>query len=348
MAIMTDGLLIPFMLAFGTIIHVYAVRIAVLAELPKGQIGWIVPTYLLTGYGIYFLSANPTPVLPRIRSAFRWTWVASTIVPVVLLGLASFIRFRAYGLTEERYLLFCVVIGGILLAGLATIRRPLDLRVLPLLGGLLALNASVGPFNAIDVSIRSQTARAKDILLSVPPERWAAMPDGGLNPEQKESLLSAIDYLRRNTSDNLEALATVWPPSLPKDRGALQTILFKREDPITILDFDNNDVIQVGSLTLLDNVYFRWNQKERAVKGGSPLYKLRAEGLFLVVEGEGTSARFDLSSLMTMDYAAQQGKKPMFNSIEGRKSILIVKRFERIVRDGITEPDDMRVSIVLY
>lgn len=42
-SVATDTLLIPLVLAFGAVIHAYALRIAVAGELPNGQIGWIVP-----------------------------------------------------------------------------------------------------------------------------------------------------------------------------------------------------------------------------------------------------------------------------------------------------------------
>ena len=110
-SVVTDGLLIPLTIIFAGVIHLYAARIALTLELPKGQIGWIVPTYLAVGYGVYLLAHTPGALLPRLRRAFVRSWLFATLVPLVLLGIAIGMRINVYGITEERYHLALIVLG---------------------------------------------------------------------------------------------------------------------------------------------------------------------------------------------------------------------------------------------
>ncbi|WP_262029151.1 DUF4153 domain-containing protein [Microvirga sp. Mcv34] len=159
-AVLTDALLIPLVLTFGAIIHLYAIRIAFLGELPKGQIGMIVPLYMALGYGTYLLASGPNEQFARLRRLFHGSWLASTLVPLALLTLATVIRVRAYGITEERYWLILVIVGAAFLVLSTLIRRPFDIRLVPLTGGVLTLVAAVGPLSAEKVRFYSQSARA--------------------------------------------------------------------------------------------------------------------------------------------------------------------------------------------
>ncbi len=350
-AVATGGLLIPLMLVFGAVIHIYAARTVVLRELPEGQIGWVVPTYLLIGYGVFLLSAGPLVLLPRIRAMFHRVWVGSTVIPLALLGFAAFIRVRAYGVTEERYLLFLVTLGGALLVALALLRRPFDLRFVPLTAGVLALVASVGPFNAVDVSIRSQTARASAILTSVPPERWAVSKDGGLSEEQKRTLAAAIQYLRQHTSAYPESLASVWPPHLQKDGWLTEEELALMElepEDFMSLAFTKSHVIQLQTITILNEVDLDFNKQEpRTFRSGSSSFTLSYKEPFLDIASENVTTRFDLSPLLRIEKDSPSPLDFILHSVEGRKGDLIMSRFER--SEGPTGPvlRTMSATIVL-
>ncbi len=346
----TDALLIPLVLAFGAVIHAYALRIAVAGELPNGQIGWIVPVYVSVGYGVYCVASGPAPRLPRVRAFFHRAWIPSTLAPLLLLGLALAVRLRAYGVTEERYFLLLVAIGGAGLAASALVRRPFDIRLLPLTVGVLTLAAAIGPFNVLSVSVRSQTERARAILASVPAERWAAERDGGLTETQKGDLLSAVEYLHSHTGTDLKPLAAVWPPGLQMASHALKEQFESVRRPFsnTFL-FYGSDVIQLGSLTWIADVYIRsYPVVDLDVRSRSRSYTLRSHGQILAVEGEGTTTRFDLSPLFQMNPAASRNERPILSSIEGRKGHLIVDKFDRHVESTGTRLDNMLISIVLY
>lgn len=160
-AVITDALLVPLTLIFGVVLHLYALRIAIAGEMPKGQIGTIVPLYLVVGYGTYLLASGPHAPLARVRSLFQASWLASTLIPLALLALAIGIRVGAYGITEERYWLILVIIGAGFLLASVLVRRPFDIRLVPLTGGILTLVAAVGPLSAEKVTAYSRSARTQ-------------------------------------------------------------------------------------------------------------------------------------------------------------------------------------------
>jgi hypothetical protein len=345
----TDALLIPLMLVFAAVIHLYAARIAILGELPRGQIGWVVPAYLLAGYVTFLLAYGPEALLPRVRAFFSRFWVWGTLIPILLLALAIAERIQAYGWTEERHALVLVTIGGTALAAFALIRRPLDIRLVPLMGGVLLLVMAVGPLSALNVSIRSQTARARAILASVPPERWATEEDGRLSDRQKQDLFSAVQFLSRRTSPELETLAPVWPQALSKDITALRTVLRAGERRQVSLVFPEGEkVIVLETLTLLETPYFRWTHEPQTLGSGPLSFSLHAQGHFLEVSGAGATTRFDLSPLLTLNETADTASNPVLRSIDGRKGDLIVMQFGRKEGPDGAELQHLSARIVLY
>ena len=155
-AAMVKFILVPLLLAYAAILHIYAVKILIDGSLPKGRLGWLVLTFggVLAATA---LAAFPTRAVGgRLVALFWrfWPWVL--VVPLGLLFLAVGARIREYGLTEQRYL---VALAGVWLASLVVtqgLRPERDLRLIPgVLMGLLAF-ASFGPWGAYGWPIRNQ------------------------------------------------------------------------------------------------------------------------------------------------------------------------------------------------
>ena len=135
--------------------------------------------------------------LPGLRTPFRRWFIASTLIPLVLLALAVAVRIRAYGITEDRYMLGAHRARWLPLGWIG--RAPAPARHPSLTGCRLApwhYSAAVGPLSARNVTIRNQAERARTILASVPAERWATAKDGGLTEQQKQDLLGAVARLQ--------------------------------------------------------------------------------------------------------------------------------------------------------
>jgi hypothetical protein len=347
LALATDALLIPLMLVFAAVIHVYAARIAILGELPKGQIGWIVPVYLVAGYGVFLLAQGPEAQFPRLRHPVRRFFLAGTAVPLILLGLGVAVRIEAYGITEDRHLLALMVLGGTLLLGSTAVRRPLDIRLVPMVAGTLALVAAVGPLSATSMTIRSQTARAYAILASVPPERWASAKDGRLSDRQKEDLVSAVRYLQRLDPAGLAALDPVWPPHLSKHVLELNKLTTTKT---TFLASPRDGVVRLQKMTFIESFNLDWEEGSKTISNGPLEYILHARGNWLEVTGDGATARFDLSRLLEMEHsdAVPAGGTLVFESQDGRQGGLILDRIERKEGPEGRSLSGIRGKIILY
>jgi hypothetical protein len=162
--------------------------------------------------------------------------------------------------------------------------------------------AGFGPLSAHTMTIHSQAARAYAILASVPPERWTSTKDGGLSEQQKQSLVSAIGHLQAESWSEFEALSSVWPSHLPRTSWELRQTFTEIGQKEAIIHFIQPDVTRLGTVTLTEKFDLYWNVGFQVVQGESLKLELRADGHFLkVLEEDGTTTRFDLSSLLALE-----------------------------------------------
>ena len=156
----------PLVIVYALILHAYALKIVVSGEVPRNQLGWMVVSFGLATLTLRMI-AHP---LRSHRAS------ADAPVPAGLAvsssGAAGAARFRcvweriaAYGLTPERYLLalFAILLALILVTQIGRRWRD-DIRVIPALGVIALLVASVGPWGMIQSSAMWQAARVFESL----------------------------------------------------------------------------------------------------------------------------------------------------------------------------------------
>lgn len=157
--------LTPLVLIYAVMLHIYAVKIAITATMPKGEVGRLVLTFGIIGTATYMVAypwreAGLRPVRWFMRS---WFWLM--VVPTLLLTLAVWKRIAEYGVTPERYFLCLFAIWLAAMAvymGMA--RGRMDLRAIPASVAIALLASSFGPWGATSVSIRSQLGEFRQIL----------------------------------------------------------------------------------------------------------------------------------------------------------------------------------------
>lgn len=179
-------LLLPLLALYYAIVYAYALRIAVVRELPTNLVS---PLVLASGavavlalvlFDVRGESAGGTqPSAPgapsgsgpsRARGAVRaLRLVPPLFIPLGALGLwALAIRVQQYGWTEFRYIRVLLLAALLGLAAVATVQimrnRRLALHVVPLALGAVLLLAAIGPWSAPDVSRRNQQARLASAL----------------------------------------------------------------------------------------------------------------------------------------------------------------------------------------
>lgn len=201
-AILVTYILVPLLFVYAAILHIYALKILVTLDLPKGQIGWMVLTFgaFMT---VTALLVYPTRDVcgPHVALYWRvWPWLLA--VPVLLLFIAIGIRIADYGVTHDRYL---VVLAGVWLSvivitqGLGLFGR--DLRVIPASLAVLLLATAFGPWGISGLPVWWQ----KSVLLAGLEKvglikAGKVVGDGtrkdGLPRAELSRIHSAIDYLR--------------------------------------------------------------------------------------------------------------------------------------------------------
>jgi len=201
LAFLASYILIPLAIGYFAILYAFMVKIAVLWDLPRGEVATLIMGYAAFGVAAHLIAYPLSTTGPwHVRTFHRWFYPA-LIVPAVLLALAIGVRVAAYGVTEDRYLVMAFAAWLLLLAPFMTLRPKTGLRVAPLSLAVLLALGSFGPWGAEDVSRRSQMARLEAILSEtgilkdgriVP----VAQDGGGVPREDVVQISSIVSYLR--------------------------------------------------------------------------------------------------------------------------------------------------------
>jgi hypothetical protein len=174
----------------STLVMVYlAILLAYLAKVmltgiwPSGWIGWLVSGVAVAGLlSVVLLS----PLQGRPDN--RWVGIYFRIFHIlmlpslVMLVLAVSKRINQYGLTELRYLLVILSVWVFVILIMGLFSQRINIRMIPLSLGLLALVISIGPWGAVSMSLQSQKNRLEKQLTVA-----GLFSDGGLVPVHSDS-----------------------------------------------------------------------------------------------------------------------------------------------------------------
>jgi len=97
--------LTPLVLVYALMLHIYAAKIAITANMPKGEVGRLVLTFGIIGTATYMIAYPWREVGFRTVRWFMRSWFWLMVVPTLLLTLAVWQRIAEYGVTPERYCL---------------------------------------------------------------------------------------------------------------------------------------------------------------------------------------------------------------------------------------------------
>ena len=196
--IFTQFVLLPLVTVYLLILYAYGTKIAIMMELPRGWVSYLVIGFSVAGI-LSLLLIWPIREHEEngwIKIFSRWFYIA--LYPlIILLGLAIFKRVSQYGITENRYF---ILILATWLAGIATyflLSKTKSIKVVPVSLCAIAFLSSFGPWGAFGVSERSQTSRLQKIILEekilVNGKIKKANPI--LKGENAEKITSIISYL---------------------------------------------------------------------------------------------------------------------------------------------------------
>lgn len=154
------------MLIYAAILWLYIAKIAVLMELPKGSVAYMVSAFSLGGLLLYFFSSLQASAPFGMMRFWRRFFPLIISAPLVLLILAITTRIHAYGVTEDRYAvaLFAAWLVGAVLWIAANRHNTQKLIWIYAAGVALVFLSSFGPWGAASVSQASQVARLEQVL----------------------------------------------------------------------------------------------------------------------------------------------------------------------------------------
>lgn len=164
-SLLLNYLLVPLALIYVVILHLYAGKMAIEWELPKGQVGIMVLIFSLGGAGIWLVASPWRGTGSALLRFFTRNWFLFLIVPLCLLAIGTWRRIADYGVTPERYGLVALGLWvAFLIIWFAVRGRSIRPRVV--LGSLcvLLVATSFGPWGAGSVSIASQQSRLAAIM----------------------------------------------------------------------------------------------------------------------------------------------------------------------------------------
>ncbi len=164
LAFILNWVLAPLIAVYMLILYAYFIKIAMVQELPRGQLSYMVTAF--GGLGVLtYLAGWPLRDTggPLLRLVHRFFFPA-LFVPVVMQALSIYQRIDQYGVTEQRYVVVLSVVWfGVLALGYSIKKPPLKM-----ITGLLAIMlvvAALGPFSAPRVAERSQLSRLETLLM---------------------------------------------------------------------------------------------------------------------------------------------------------------------------------------
>tara|TARA_Y100001934_G_scaffold25687_1_gene28466 strand:+ start:1945 stop:3735 length:1791 start_codon:yes stop_codon:yes gene_type:complete len=181
-------IIIPLLYAYAAIIYAYALFMLINWQLPQGTIVKSVLGFGIVGITTY-LAIYPFDKSSKLIELFKAHFAKVSILPLVLLTMAIWIRVEEYGLTENRYLVIAGIVWGasaiyFMFKGTEHVIRNIIASLVVILF-LITLT----PLNGGYLSSLSQNARLAHVL-----EENGILVDDKIIPTEKE--LSVDDRIK--------------------------------------------------------------------------------------------------------------------------------------------------------
>jgi hypothetical protein len=200
--VLVKYILIPLSLLYLLIVYVYAFKIIITWELPRGWVTYLISALSLLGFIIHIIiePVRQTHKVVFIKRFFPWYFYA--ILPLIpLLFIALYKRIADYNFTELRYLgiVLAVWITGMLIYMLVSNKKSLSLYAKSMF--VLILLSSFGPLSAFKISINAQLNELEELLSKLKEQNELSFTESDFN--RFKSIIIYLD--NRNTLEKTEA-----------------------------------------------------------------------------------------------------------------------------------------------
>lgn len=199
--VFTQFILIPLATIYFLIMYSYMLKMIWMLSLPKGAISYLVISFsffgILSLLLIYPLQNKETEKWIKIFA--RWFYIA--LLPLIgLLLVAIGTRIKAYGITENRYL---IILLAAWLSGISIylqLNKLHNIKIIPQSLCLILLLASFGPWGASAVSEKSQLSRLQALLVknNLLSEGRLLKPKIEITIKDQNEISSLLEYFKSN------------------------------------------------------------------------------------------------------------------------------------------------------
>jgi len=214
LSFMINWVFAPLVVVYMLILYAYFIKIALVGELPRGQLSYMITAFggvgVLTYLAGWPLRETGGPLLKPIYKVF----FPALFIPVGMQAISIYLRLDQYGVTEQRYLVALSTVWFALLAVGYTFKKP-SLKFITGSLALMLLVAALGPLSAPNVSERSQMGRLEALLVAndILVDEKIVKTEKTISFEDRKSISSILDFLReRKKLDRLK----LWLPGSPE------------------------------------------------------------------------------------------------------------------------------------
>ena len=326
-------MLAPLVIIYAIIVLAYGAKVLTQWELPKGEIALLVSPFLGVGMLVWLMLEPKVLKESGFVRFYRAAWHWIMLPAAVLLGVAVFVRIRAFGFTPERFFLALVVIWAVSqslwFTALPKIIR--DIRIpTALAAGLLGF----GAFGASPLSVSHQFHRAESAKAKLP-----ALDAGSFkaDPALARQFLGALKYIILNGDEkkfkrllpDFEMPETVYGPDFDTMIKTLGLEEITDLNPFILQEhnlpnLDELNVPDASRVIFLDRLYLNPDSRFE----GRGKYLSEADGYVVTYNLGDDRLIVDFETVVTAMYQANDdtAMNPATLTTEAGKSVLLYFR----------------------
>lgn len=195
-------IVIPLLLIYGIILHIYSIKIFIAGDLPRGKVAYLVAGFSSFLIITYIFTQRWKKQHPAIKLFCKYTGLFM-IIPLSLMGWGAWERISTLGLTEARYLLSTFGIWLVISSFLIISQSKNSILWIVGTFSSLSLITSGGPWGVTELPIKHQLYRLDNVLVSIKTNHKQT-----IQKEQQLIIASILDYLE--TRNRLERVYEIY------------------------------------------------------------------------------------------------------------------------------------------
>lgn len=281
--VLYSKILSPALVCYTLVLYLYAAKILVAWDLPRGGVAWMVVAYLVVAFVVYMLQ----PFLSKTRLSFFFKYLPFiSVVPLALFWVGIVRRISDYGLTESRVFIAAFGLLMMLFFAFSLLKR---LNSYLLMAGMTAVAVFflmlVPPTSALSLAVANQQKRVDSFLAKYPiyndsTNRFvpvAEIPDACLKDTVgRKQFVSALNYIERVRGYDTSTVCSRYVPDEIKCfYGTYSSYMSFHPNniPVSGYSYVNFATERDGEFVVDENVVLKYDEETHLDKYRSALKK---------------------------------------------------------------------------